>query len=332
MAKGGRVAAAVASGLLTGAGKAFQITAEQRFQEKMENLRNTRRDQERAEDRDFQREVEGERQFQQLARDTQQQKSQERRDDARDASENARLDKTIAAQSQRSSAEQAAAGARTQATQGQMVRRKDGSLVWAFPDGTVKPVMDGDKPLDGEPVKPGAQTSDDDAGLFTIAEKRTIDTFEAQNKDMSGRVDRTKVIAQLAKTNKKLAEKYAGEPVNADGLTQAEARRKAQTEAGDKKSVFKSRKSEFADDGGDEEKFIARRTAELMGTQQPQQQAAPGSAMAAEPQAQPKPQSLAGAGTREQPFTATTQADIDWFKTYAPKDSILIVNGQSFVK
>ncbi|MCC6775624.1 MAG: hypothetical protein IT537_03150 [Hyphomicrobiales bacterium] len=39
-----------------------------------------------------------------------------------------------------------------------------------------------------------------------------------------------------------------------------------------------------------------------------------------------------GAGTRDQPYEAATQADIDWFRANAPAGSVLRANGQLFTK
>lgn len=58
----------------------------------------------------------------------------------------------------------------------------------------------------------------------------------------------------------------------------------------------------------------------------------------ASPGAQPagkaaqKPPTLAGAGTQQSPFKATTQADIEWFKTKAPAGSVIEVNGKLYGK
>ncbi|RJF80959.1 hypothetical protein D3877_12050 [Azospirillum cavernae] len=39
-----------------------------------------------------------------------------------------------------------------------------------------------------------------------------------------------------------------------------------------------------------------------------------------------------GKGTQTEPFQATTQADIEWFKSSAPKGAVIVVNGKPFTK
>lgn len=52
----------------------------------------------------------------------------------------------------------------------------------------------------------------------------------------------------------------------------------------------------------------------------------------AQPEQKPTGGAPKGAGTKEDPYKAVTQADIDWFKKEAPKGAILSANGKLYVK
>jgi hypothetical protein len=153
MGSGGRIAAAVVGGLLQGGGKALELTAEQRFKEKLLKLENERRQTERQEDRDFQREIEGERQFSTLARDTMQIKAAERKDEAAAARENAREERaegrhreTLRSQTERSQAE---LDAKTD-----LIEEEDGTLSRVKADGTAIKVTRDGQPVKGKKVNP----------------------------------------------------------------------------------------------------------------------------------------------------------------------------------
>jgi hypothetical protein len=59
---------------------------------------------------------------------------------------------------------------------------------------------------------------------------------------------------------------------------------------------------------------------------------APAASPAPAPAANPAPQGLTGAGTKEAPFQATTQDHVNWFKTSAPKGSVILINGKPYTK
>lgn len=136
MASGGRVAAAAVGGLLAGAGKALQITAEQKFQEKMERLRQQTRTQERAEDRSWQTERDDRQAKAIVDRDTAQADATAKRDAAQNKAENDRLERSLKAQSERNQADLAA--------KGDLIEEEDGTLSRVGADGkAVKVTRDG---------------------------------------------------------------------------------------------------------------------------------------------------------------------------------------------
>ncbi len=71
-------------------------------------------------------------------------------------------------------------------------------------------------------------------------------------------------------------------------------------------------------------------------TEQPAQpqaaQLQPVQRSADQPPASSAPNPPAGKGTQAEPFQATSQADIEWFKASAPKGAVIVINGKPFTK
>ncbi len=82
-----------------------------------------------------------------------------------------------------------------------------------------------------------------------------------------------------------------------------------------------------ATEGPDAVRKRAQELFDLMTGNSARQQAQPTAAPASGPQS-----GLSGAGTEENPYQASSQADIDWFKNNAPAGSVIIVNGKLYRK
>jgi hypothetical protein len=90
----------------------------------------------------------------------------------------------------------------------------------------------------------------------------------------------------------------------------------------------------YPETGGDREAFVARRAGELRtgGKGGQGSQAGRGSIQRPPQDGAKASQSPPGGGTRDNPYKATTQAHIDWFKENAPEGAIIEANGQLFRK
>lgn len=130
-----------------------------------------------------------------------------------------------------------------------------------------------------------------DPNGISTADQRIINMAEDANK-RGTRINRDGVISNLAAQGRRdLAERYAGEPVGADGLTQSAAQKQAKMEADkrDRPIIGEG----FKDAGGSREDWERRRVDELMGrnqkpqSAQPASQPAPAQSQSSAPPAQP---------------------------------------------
>lgn len=140
-------------------------------------------------------------------------------------------------------------------------------------------------------------------------------------------VPRSQAAGQPGKGTKDMRESIAAQRE----AERADARRQAEAEASDKAGWFSTDASDFKDDGGSRSAFIERRTNEILrarrgsgGEQKPTD--------APKPQGAPKAEAPSGTGSRNDPFRATTQAHIEWFKTSAPAGTVIEVDGKLYTK
>ncbi|MEK9722783.1 MAG: hypothetical protein VW405_04775 [Rhodospirillaceae bacterium] len=112
------------------------------------------------------------------------------------------------------------------------------------------------------------------------------------------------------------------------------ARQRAEAEASEKAGWWTS-ESDFPEDKGSKEAFVTRRAMELYPTLRK------GGGAAGQPQTQPNTGTpapttnaapVAGGGTQADPYKATTQGHVDWFKNSAPSGAVIEINGKLYKK
>jgi len=131
-----------------------------------------------------------------------------------------------------------------------------------------------------------------------------------------------------------LKEQDTGPEIDVESPEWREAQSMAEEWAKGRTGLFSSRKSEFPETGGNMPEAIQKKQMEFYeqltgkkggGSQEPEAQAS--GPDPAQPDMQGKP---SGSGTKENPYQAQTQADIDWFKANAREGDVILVNGQLF--
>jgi hypothetical protein len=179
----------------------------------------------------------------------------------------------------------------------------------------------------------------DDATGLTDSDSRLLIRVENATKDQWGTVDKEKAAEMLRRAGRNdLAKVYSD--TEAGGVDTSdprweEAGKRAQAEASAKAGWFSSDASDFEDSDGNRQKFITDRQQqiyqELRGANQGQQADNP----KAKNTDKPKPSANgvpSGKGTSSEPYIGKTQADIDWFKTKAPRGAIIVVNGKAYTR
>ena len=106
-----------------------------------------------------------------------------------------------------------------------------------------------------------------------------------------------------------------------------DARAQAEEEADERTGFFSSRASEFPESRGSMSRWIEDRAREIYFERRGQTgggaTVSPGGATNGAPP---------GAGTQADPYRATTQSDVDWFKAQAPAGSVIEIDGQLYTK
>jgi len=122
-------------------------------------------------------------------------------------------------------------------------------------------------------------------------------------------------------------------------MERADARKQAEKETSEKAGWLSTDATDFADDGGSRSAFTERRTNEIL-----KERRAGGKAAAEKPASEGAPKSKpkeeggdkaglpTGGGSRNDPFRATTQAHIEWFKKSAPAGTVIEVDGKLYTK
>lgn len=100
-------------------------------------------------------------------------------------------------------------------------------------------------------------------GYLSTDEKRVVDMVVKRH-TTAGIIDDKAVRKQLAQQYPNILRKYAPD-AGPGGITQDEARQQARKEADERTGIFKGRKEEFPETGGDRARWEANRTRELMG-------------------------------------------------------------------
>jgi hypothetical protein len=115
-----------------------------------------------------------------------------------------------------------------------------------------------------------------------------------------------------------------------------QAQAQAEAEANEKAGWTSTDASDFAEDGGSRTAFIARRKQEILdGKTSPGPAAGEGPPPETPPaagEAEGAAGQPAGAGTKADPYKATAQAEIDWFKANAPAGAVIEVDGRLYTK
>lgn len=299
---------AIVGGLLSGLGEGMVAQAEQRRQSALERAKEMRRQLERQEDRQFTLSRDEASRETQLERDEAQRSFQLERDEAQMESKRGLLDHQYGL---KAGLEQTKAGLKGGGSGG----GADDGLEGAF-------------------------------AMMSPHEKRTFDTLilpQYVNPNTNA-IDRAGLVEHL----RGMSDERGGERWNefADliagdigaNMSEAEAREQAASEARQKKGFLSSRESEFPETGGDEQAWIERRAQELRGGgaggqqrggQQQEREQRPEPAAQGGQQASGAPP---GQGTQADPYKASAQADVDWFREQAPTGSVIEVNGQLYRK
>lgn len=193
-----------------------------------------------------------------------------------------------------------------------------------------------------------------DDGDLSAADQRELNLARQSNTNpITKQVDWLATYRQLKGNGRDdLAQRLvASEGGAVSDAIRKEAQRRAEAEAGERAGWLSTDSADFRDDGGDRSAFIKRRTAELIQQEMgggsgratgkgptssgapPAGQSSPGQSVpASQGEATSTAKPPAGRGTQAEPFQATSQADIEWFKTSAPKGAVIVVNGKPFTK
>lgn len=183
---------------------------------------------------------------------------------------------------------------------------KEGRVWLEFADGRTKPVLDDS----GRQIV--KQTTDKSEPLEEIYDESSPTGTRLQ--------PRSKAAGQPGGKN---AEKNIEVRTERDRAEREDARRQAEAEAKDKAGYFSSDESDFKNDSGSRAAFIERRTNEILAGRRG------GTSGVGDQKAAVKP---TGQGTKSDPYKATTQADVDWFKANAPAGAIIEVQGKRYTK
>ena len=116
--------------------------------------------------------------------------------------------------------------------------------------------------------------------------------------------------------------------VTVDSPEYREALRLAEEWAEDKAGYFSRDKTDFADTGGSKVQAIQAKTMELY----KQLTGSGGATKKPTPATSTAPGAPPGSGTEADPYKATTQAQVDWFKNSAPAGTIIEIDGVLYKK
>lgn len=178
----------------------------------------------------------------------------------------------------------------------------------------------------------------DDTKELTPSDKRALDTVIKSNTDPTTKRTNWPAVVERLNANDRgdLVQWVMGSGGTVADALKKEAGRRATKEASDKAGWTSTDSTDFASDGGDRQRFIDRRTNEILGdmTGGGKAKGQGGAARAEKPAASSAPAktSMSGAGTRDDPYAATSQADIDWFLANAPAGAVIVANGKSYTK
>lgn len=300
------MAKAILGGLLSGAGRGMVDQAEQKRQDALERARELRRQQEREQDRSWRQEdIQEDRQFQSQRDELQHSRTVER-EEASDRRNRGLLTTTVTGE--------------------------DGNLYGITREGSAVDTGVRPAPTASRSGSGGGGADLEGSGITMSAEeKRLYDELKdrytnrnTQTIDWDGFISHLRNMPQergAARWNEIADHLTGGVGTN---MTEEEARTRAAREAQGRMGLFTSRSGEFPETGGDVERWTQNRVQELMGggnnrqTQVQSSQSGGG---------QPP-----GAGTREDPYKATTQEQIDWFRNNAPSGTVIEVNGTLYTK
>lgn len=237
--------------------------------------------------------------------------------------------------------------ANTKLTQEYQTKREDTKF---GQDKELENLRSGNRIKEGK-AKAESSAAGKDDGDLTPADQRELNLARQSNiNPITKQVDWLAAYRQLKGNGRDdLAQRLvAGEGGAVTDAIRKEAQKRAEAEADGRAGWFSTDSSDFKDDGGDRSAFIKRRTSELVqqemgggteragGARPTPSAASASSSSATAPAAQGEASSAAkppaGKGTQAEPFTASSQADIEWFKTSAPKGAVIIVNGKPFTK
>jgi len=227
--------------------------------------------------------------------------------------------------------------------------RRKGLLTSVIPskDGTLMGITAGGETKDlgfkGKPTVAELKALTDSAGL-SVEDKRIIDTlvkrFTTGKGSLEGEQTDWSSVEQALRTQNRndLADLIASQDqgsaaIDVESAEWREARSQAEEEASEKTGLLTSRKKEFPETEGSKAKWIEQRSREIYSERQGGKKGAPGGDSAStETTVDAGGQAPQGAGTQANPYKATTQAHIDWFKANAPAGSVIEINGTLYQK
>lgn len=191
---------------------------------------------------------------------------------------------------------------------------------------------------------------------LSVGDNRLLTRIEGQFEDENGKVDSSAVARHLKSIGRNdLAKMYEGAEGETGGVDVndplwAQAQEMAAKETSGKAGWGSLDSTDFAEDGGNRSAYQNRRTQEIY------QQLKTGKAPNADDKGKPAADSGGGgapdaggkgaagqeqktgggapkgAGTRANPYKASTQAEVDWFKSSAPAGAVIDVNGTLYTK
>lgn len=189
----------------------------------------------------------------------------------------------------------------------------------------------------GVTASPKAMGTEDEAGLSAsdqrllsfVVEKYTDDSLEGGGTDWAAAAKELSEQHNRPDLAKLAAPAGGGSGIDVSSAEYREAQRMAEEWASDEAGLFRTDETDFKDFKGNRQGAIQAKTMEFyrqLTGQGPTVAGGGGSESSSAAVAPP------GSGTQADPYRATTQAAIDWFKQSAPAGSVLEVNGKLYQK
>jgi hypothetical protein len=162
------------------------------------------------------------------------------------------------------------------------------------------------------------------------------DLVEVADPDNPGRTIMVPKSRAAGMPGKSSTDALAGEQSEREQAAQAQA----EEEAANKAVWYLPESSDFPEDGS-REAFIERRKKEILSGKTTDtagadadggDDAPKGGGVDESAEQKPTGGKPKGAGTKQDPYKAVSQSDVDWFKQNAPKGAVLSANGKLYVK